>query len=96
MSEKVISPGVYFIVYGALLLLTLLTVGVSFVDLGRWHLIVGLGIAAAKGALVILIFMHAWYSARLTWIMFAGGLFWFAILVAFTLSDYLTRSLLAY
>jgi len=42
--------------------------------------------------LVVLFFMHVRYSTRLTWAVVVGGVFWLGILLALTLSDYLTRS----
>ena len=48
-------------------------------------------IAVVKATLVILFFMHVWHSTRLTWVVVGGGLFWLGILLALTLSDYLTR-----
>jgi cytochrome c oxidase subunit 4 len=96
MSPHVIPPRTYFSVFAALIALTLLTVGLSFVDLGKWHTAVGLCIAVSKGLLVVLFFMHILYSTRLTWVFVASGFFWLGILIALTMSDYLTRLTLAY
>lgn len=82
----------YYAVFAGLLALTALTVGLSFLRLEPvWHLILGLVIASAKAGLVILIFMHVYYSTRLTWLVALGGLFWLGILLGLTMSDYLTR-----
>jgi cytochrome c oxidase subunit 4 len=35
--------------------------------------------------------MHIKYSRRLTQLVIAGGLFWLAILLALTLSDFMSR-----
>jgi cytochrome c oxidase subunit 4 len=51
-------------VFGRLIALTLLTVGLSRVDLGPWHTAVGLTIACAKALLVALFFMHLLSSGR--------------------------------
>jgi cytochrome c oxidase subunit IV len=48
-------------------------------------------IAFAKASLVALIFMHLRYSRRLMRVVAAAGLFWLGILIALTMSDYLTR-----
>jgi len=82
---------VYFGVFGALMVLTAVTVAVAFMDLGPWNTIVAMGIAVTKATLVILFFMHVRYSDRLTRIVVAAGFFWFAILVVLTLSDFLSR-----
>jgi cytochrome c oxidase subunit 3 len=47
-----------FTVLGALLALTLVTVAVTWVDLGALNLVVALAIAVVKGSLVLLYFMH--------------------------------------
>lgn len=96
MSEQVIPASRYYTVFAALIALTFLTVGISFLELGEWHTIAGLAIAVCKAVLVALIFMRLLYSNRLTWIVVAGGVFWLGILLALTLADYLTRDGLAY
>jgi cytochrome c oxidase subunit 4 len=94
---KTISLSTYFIVYGCLIVLTIATVGISFVELSEaMHLAIGLMIAGCKAILVAMFFMHALYSPRLTWAVIGAGLLWLGILLAFTLADYLTRSWLAY
>jgi cytochrome c oxidase subunit 4 len=96
MAEHVVPPRTYYTVFAALMVLTVLTVGASFVPMGPWHTLVGLGFGAAKAGLVILIFMHLWYSPRLLWLVLAAGLFWLGIMIVLTLTDYLTRHWLAY
>jgi cytochrome c oxidase subunit 4 len=91
MSQHVVPPRVYFAVFAALIVLTATTTAVSFLDLGPWNTVVALGIAFLKATLVVLFFMHVKYSPRLTQIVIAGGLFWLAILLALTLSDFMTR-----
>ena len=53
--------------------------------------IVALTIAVVKATLVILYFMHLRYSSRLTQVVVAAGVCWLIIMIALTLSDYLTR-----
>jgi cytochrome c oxidase subunit 4 len=96
MSQRATPQTTYFLIFGALIALTILTVGVSMLHLGAWHTPVGLAIAACKTALVAVFFMHLPTSSRLTWLAFAGGLFWLAILMGLTLADYQTRGWLAY
>ncbi|MEZ4386033.1 MAG: cytochrome C oxidase subunit IV family protein [Candidatus Krumholzibacteriia bacterium] len=45
-------------VFGALIALTVATVAVTYVDLGRFNIVIALAIAAIKGILVAEIFMH--------------------------------------
>jgi cytochrome c oxidase subunit 4 len=92
MSEHVVARKVYFIIFGALMVGTALTVWVANLDLGRWNAVVALSIAVIKATLVVLYFMHVRYSSKLTWVFVSAGLVWLIILFALTLSDYLTRT----
>jgi cytochrome c oxidase subunit 4 len=81
----------YYAVFAALMVGTVLTVAVAFVDLGVFNNILMLGIAMTKAMLVILFFMHVRWSTRLTWLVVASGFFWLLIMFGITMSDYLTR-----
>ena len=92
MSEHhVVSWKVYLGVFAALVVLTGVTVLVTGFDFGPLNLIVALGVAVAKASLVVLYFMHARYSPRLTGVVIASSIAFFAILVFLTLTDYLSR-----
>jgi cytochrome c oxidase subunit 4 len=91
MSEHIVSKKVYYVIFFALLILTVVTYLVATVDLGRFNAIVALTIAVFKAMLVVLYFMHVRYSSRLTWVFVGAGFFWLAIMVVLTLSDYMTR-----
>jgi len=91
VSEQLVPRKVYFAVFAALLVLTTITTAVAFIDLGPWNTVAALGIAFVKATLVALYFMHVKYSPRLTQIVVAGGIFWLAILIVLTLSDFMTR-----
>ncbi len=97
MPERTISPPTYVVVCTLLVLLTALTVGVSFLHLrGDWHLALGLAIALCKASLVVLFFMHVLLSTRLTWIVLAVVCFWVGILVVLTLTDYFSRGMVPF
>lgn len=70
---------------------TFLTVVAAFKDLGQWNIVVALGIATFKATLVVLYFMHARYSPKRTQLVVICAVFWLAIMLALTLSDYSTR-----
>ena len=74
-----------------MLLLTATTAAVASIDLGPGNTVVALGIAVFKAALVVLFFMHLKYGPRLMYTVLLGGLFWLCILLALTLSDFMTR-----
>lgn len=101
MSQHVISVRTYVAVFLALLALTFATVAAARVDLGEpdvggfripVNVLVALGIACLKAILVILFFMHVKYSGRLVQLVVASAFVWLFILIAITMSDYLTRS----
>jgi cytochrome c oxidase subunit 4 len=92
MSASVTPLRTYYIVFAALIALTVLTVVVSFLPLaGIWHLVVGLSIAMCKALLVLLFFMHLLHANRMLWVVAAGSLLWLAIMMFYTLNDYMTR-----
>jgi len=92
LSAHILPTRIYYTIFGILMLCTYLTVQIAFFDLGRLNAIAALGIAILKATLVILYFMHVKYSPRLTAAVVAGSVFWFGILIALTMSDYLTRA----
>jgi cytochrome c oxidase subunit 4 len=91
MSDHVVPVKVYLGIFLALCVLTVVTVAVTGYDFGPFNLIVALGVAIAKASLVVLYFMHARYSPRLTGVVIASGVAFFVILVFLTLTDYLSR-----
>jgi cytochrome c oxidase subunit IV len=93
MSEHIVSIRVYFAIFLALLVGTVLTAWVAFFNFpGPLNAIVALTIAVIKATLVVLYFMHMRYSSRLIWVVFGSALFWLAIMFALTFSDYSTRN----
>jgi cytochrome c oxidase subunit 4 len=96
MPDHVVHPRTYWVVFFLLIALTALTIAISFMELGPWHSAIGLMIATGKAALVALFFMHLWYGGRLNWIVLAAALFWLGILLALTMTDYLTRAWLTF
>ncbi|MGH9603437.1 MAG: cytochrome C oxidase subunit IV family protein [Terriglobales bacterium] len=93
MSGYVVPLKIYFAIFGTLMVLTGVTVWVAFHNLGPLNAVVALTIATIKGTLVILYFMHARYSSKLTWLVIVAGFFWLGILLVLTMTDYLTRGL---
>jgi cytochrome c oxidase subunit 4 len=92
-----VSPkSLYYTIFGALMVLTALTVFVAFIDVGVLNFPIAIGIAITKATLVILFFMHVMYSSRLTKLFVGMAFFFLLILFALTLTDYLTRGLRTY
>lgn len=91
MERNAATPPVLLRVFGALIVLLLLTIAGSYLPLGRFGPVVALGIAGAKAALIMLFFMQVRYKSGLTRVFVGTGLFWLIILFTLTLADYLTR-----
>jgi cytochrome c oxidase subunit 4 len=91
-QHHIVSPVIYVIIGGSLLVLTGLTVAASFVEMGIFNPIVALAIACIKAVLVVLFFMHVKYSTRLTKLTVFCGLFTFMALIGMTLADYFSRA----
>ncbi len=96
MSEHIVPVRIYIMVFLALMVFTAITVFVAYFDLAKYwgplNAVVALTIAVIKATLVVLFFMHVKYSSKLTQVIVIAGVFWLVILLAFTMSDYLTRS----
>lgn len=71
----------------ALLVLTGITVAVSYVDLGRFNVPLTLAIASTKVSLVLLYFMHLRYEGRAICVSFIGTICFLAIMIGFTFWD---------
>jgi len=91
-TEHVVPVPVYVAIFVTLLVLTATTTAIAFVDLGPWNTVVAIGIAVVKASLVVLFFMHLKYSPLLNRTVLLGGLFWLAIMIGLTLTDFATRS----
>jgi cytochrome c oxidase subunit 4 len=91
-SEHVVPLGTYVGVFLALLVLTALTTGVAFIDLGAYNTVVALVIAVIKMTLVLLFFMHVMYNKGLTRLVIVAAFFWLGIMMAFMLADELSRN----
>jgi cytochrome c oxidase subunit 4 len=84
-----VSPiSLYVTIFLALMVLTALTVGAAFVNLGQFNFLVAMIIAVFKASLVVWYFMHVKYQSRLTKLTVATGLFFLAILLGLMLVDY--------
>ena len=88
-----VSPiSLYVTIFLALMVLTALTVGAAFVNLGQFNFLVAMVIAGFKASLVIWYFMHVKYQSQLTKLTVATGLFFLAILLGMMLIDYSSKT----
>mgnify|MGYP006307082207 CR=1 FL=1 len=74
-------------VFVALLVLTGITVGVAQYDFGDMNIVVALAVAAVKGSLVALYFMHMKYERPFNAIVFVISLAFVALLIGVSLMD---------
>jgi cytochrome c oxidase subunit 4 len=91
VSEHIVSPKIYLAIFAALMLGTGITVWAAFQNFGPFNIVIALGIATIKATLVVLYFMHARYSPKRTQLVIVCAIFWLAIMLGLTLSDYDTR-----
>jgi cytochrome c oxidase subunit IV len=91
MSGHISPKSVYYGVFGALMVLTAITVAVAFQPLGVLNFPVAISIAITKATLVVLFFMHVKYSSKLTKMIVGIALFFLMTMFGLTLTDYLSR-----
>jgi cytochrome c oxidase subunit IV len=77
----------------ALLVLTIITVAVAFIDLGVGILndLVAMAIATTKAGLIVYYFMHARFSRGMTRVFIYAGIIWVGFLIVGIMNDYVTR-----
>ena len=95
MSQHVISLRTHLVIYAVLMVLLFVTIGVAYIDLRQVNAVTALVIATTKAVLIILYFMHVKFTGWLTKIFASAAFLWLGILIAFSLSDYLTRNWLS-
>ena len=91
MKQHIASIQTNVVVFIVLMVLLFITVGAAYMPLGRFHFATAMAVATAKGVLIVLYFMHVKYSHRLTAIICSASFLWLGIMIALTLTDYLTR-----
>jgi cytochrome c oxidase subunit 4 len=82
----------YLFVFAALIVLTLLAVGSSFIPLGVGNAAVVLLIALCKTLLTLWFFMHVRHASRVMQLTIAAGVFTLGVLFVMTLADYVSRA----
>ena len=85
----------YFMIFGALMVLTIITVGVSYLHLPvAMAILVALVVAGIKGSLVALFFMHLMHERKVIYYMLALTVIFFIFLMfvpLFTNLDKITQ-----
>jgi cytochrome c oxidase subunit 4 len=75
----------------ALLVLTGVTVGVSFIDFGAWNMVVAMGIAGIKMTVVAMVFMHLYHDNKLYFIVFVMAIGFLVLFIVLTMFDTMQR-----
>ncbi len=73
--------------FGALIVLTVLTVAAVFIDAGALNIWIAMGIATVKALLVALFFMHLAYDRPFNGLIFMAALVFSGLFVAIALMD---------
>lgn len=74
-------------VLGALLLLTIVTVAVSYVDMGFFNVPIALLVASTKSTVVLLFFMHMKHENKVVAVSFTSTVIFLCIMIGFTFWD---------
>jgi cytochrome c oxidase subunit 4 len=91
-NEVHITPIKTYLAVGiALMILTGITVGASFINFGPYNVTIALVIASIKALLVALFFMHLFWDNKIYLIIFAASLLFFTIFLTFSMFDTMTR-----
>jgi cytochrome c oxidase subunit 4 len=83
----VVAPKVLLSVYFALVVATVLTVAVTYVDFGAMNIFIALGIAVIKAALVILYFMHLRWDNLFNGVILIAALLFVMTFIGVTMMD---------
>jgi cytochrome c oxidase subunit 4 len=77
----------YFATWGALIVLTVITVGASYIDFGTGNIVIALLIATIKAITVAALFMHLLFDNKFHTIIIASSLIFLGIFISFTMFD---------
>jgi len=84
----VVPPWMLLAVFGALLVLTIITVGVTAFDFGRTvNVWMALGIAVTKATLVALYFMHLRWDSPFNGLVCIAAMFFVALFIGISVLD---------
>lgn len=87
VHAHVSSVPFYVAVFLGLLFFTVLTVGQSYVDLGKLNIAIVILIASLKASLVVTFFMHLRWDNKFNALIFVATIFFIGIFFAYTLND---------
>ncbi|GIW48288.1 MAG: cytochrome-c oxidase [Deltaproteobacteria bacterium] len=92
IEEHHVGYTTYILVWLALIVLTGITVWVSYLHFGVFNIVVALLIASIKASLVALYFMHLKFEDKTTWIFVLYPIVLLALLIGLTAVDVFFRT----
>ena len=87
----VVPESTFVKILATLLFLTVVTVLVAKIDMGKWNIVVALLVASFKASLVILVFMHGKYENKILWTYIIIPFVLLVIMIGGVFSDDTTR-----
>src|ERR1700690_3903494 len=81
----------YVLTLTALLILTMITVGASYIDFGQGNIVIALAIATVKATLVSLFFMHLAHDKPINGLIAVAGFIFLGLFLMFDMIDIGTR-----
>jgi len=93
-EHHITSNKTYIIVWLVLMVLTAVTVYVSYINFGILNIVIALVVASIKASVVALYFMHLKFEDSITWVFALFPLSLLALLIAMTITDTFTRVVL--
>ena len=90
-KHHILSTTMCAVIFGILLIFTVLTIGAAQIDIGILNFPLAMLIATVKACLVVFFFMGLKYDSNENRIIFFSSLIFVAIFIVLTLSDKLFR-----
>jgi cytochrome c oxidase subunit 4 len=87
----VLPLSTYLKTWAALMVLTAITVGVSYLNFGGANLWIALIVASIKASIVALVFMHLFYDHKFHSIIMVITILFLGVFISFTMFDTETR-----
>jgi caa(3)-type oxidase subunit IV len=91
MSDHVSPVSLYITIFASLMVLTAVTVGAAFINLGQFNFLVAMLVAGFKASLVVWYFMHMKHQSHLTKLALAVGMLFLVIVLGETMIDYASK-----
>jgi cytochrome c oxidase subunit 4 len=87
------GPKLYALIFGALIILTIVTVGASYINFGTGmaNVVIAMLIASIKASLVALFFMHLRWDRPVSAVIFCSTLFFLGLFLMGTYTDTISR-----